>query len=340
MAGSTTDPVTGLSPQDERLLRRSIEVSASAVANGNMPFGAILAGPGGDVLLEAENTGITGRNDLNHAETVLMNMAVTTLTPDQIAAATLYTSCEPCAMCAGAMYWGGLNRMVYGMSELDLLEITSADPDDQNMRGVGCRNIFDTGQRHIEVSGPHLVEEASAVHIAFWAAGGPQDPTLELSPQDEALLRRAIEVASRSVANGNLPFGALLADPDGNVLLEAENSDITGRSTLNHAETNLMRLAVSNLTADQIATATLYTSCEPCAMCSGSMYWGGLNRMVYGMSEHHLLDITGAHRLNPTMRGVGCRNILHSGQRRIEVSGPHLIEEASQIHHHYWSTQT
>ena len=327
-----------LNAQDERLLRRAIEVSASAVANGNMPFGAIMADPDGNVLLEAENTGITGQNTLNHAETVLMNMAVTTLMPEQIATATLYTSCEPCAMCAGAMYWGGLNRMVYGMSERDLLEIPGSDPDSQNMRGVGCRNIFDTGQRHIEVSGPHLVEEASVVHIDFYAGGGPQDPTSELSPADEALLRQAIEVATRSVANGNLPFGALLADPDGNVLLEAENSDITGKSTLNHAETNLMRMAVSELTSEQIATATLYTSCEPCAMCSGSMYWGGLNRMVYGMSEHHLLEITGAHRLNPTMRGVGCRNVLHSGQRRIEVSGPHLVEEASVIHRDYWST--
>ena len=327
-----------LSAQDAHLLRRAIEVSASAAANGNMPFGAIMADPDGNVLLEAENTGITGHNTLNHAETVLMNMAVTTLTAEQIASATLYTSCEPCAMCAGAMYWGGLNRMVYGMSELDLLEITSSDPGSQNMRGVGCRNIFDTGRRHIEVSGPHLVDEASAVHIAFHAAGGPRDPASELDPTDEALLRRAIEVASRSVANGNLPFGALLADPDGNVLLEAENSDITGKSPLNHAETNLMRTAVEALTAEQIAIATLYTSCEPCAMCSGSMYWGGLNRLVYGMSEHHLLEITGAHRLNPTMRGVGCRNVLHSGQRRIEVSGPHLVEEASVIHRDYWST--
>ena len=161
--------VSRLSAQDERLLRRAIEVSLSAVANGNMPFGAIIADPDGNVLLEAENTGITGRNTLNHAETVLMNMAVTTLTPAQIASATLYTSCEPCAMCAGAMYWGGLNRMVYGMSERDLLEIPGSDPDSQNMRGVGCRNIFDTGQRHIEVSGPHLVEEASAVHRRYWS---------------------------------------------------------------------------------------------------------------------------------------------------------------------------
>ena len=320
-----------LSAQDEGLLRGAIEVSARSVANGNMPFGALMADAAGNVLLEAENTGITGKNTLNHAETNLMNMAVTTLSPHQIASATLYTSCEPCAMCSGAMYWGGLNRMVYGMGELDLLEITGEDPSTATMRGVGCRNILQSGQRDIEVSGPHLVEEASAVHIGFY-------DRLRLSAQDERLLRRAIEVSARSFANGNLPFGALLADPDGNVLLEAENSDITGKSPLNHAETNLMRLAVEKLTPDQIATATLYTSCEPCAMCSGSMYWGGLNRLVYGMSEADLLVYTGGHRLNPTMTGVGSRAVLQSGHRDVEVSGPHMIDEAAVMHRTYWTS--
>ena len=328
--------MTELTTLDERLLRRAIRLSASAMNHGNMPFGALLADPEGTVLLEAENTGITGMNTLNHAETNLMNMAVTTLERKQISSATLYTSCEPCAMCAGAMYWGGINRMIYGMSELDLLAITGSNPGSEDMRGVGCRNIFDSGQRKVEVSGPHLVEEAGAVHIDFYAAGGPPPATRPLSPMDLALLRRAIKVAERSVANGNLPFGALLADPEGNVLLEGENSDITGKSPLNHAETNLMRLAVKVLTPEQIASATFYTSCEPCAMCSGSMYWGGINRMVYGMSEHHLLEYTGAHKLNPTMTGVGCRSVLHSGDRTIKVSGPHLIEECSEIHRTYW----
>ena len=287
-----------------------------------MPFGAVMADPNGNILLEAENTGITGKNTLNHAETILMNMAVTTLTPEQIATATLYTSCEPCAMCSGAMYWGGLNRMVYGMSE--------PGPAGDHRRRSPYRNDARSGMpQHpqqrtapIEVSGPHLVEEASAVHVDFYAAGPSGGRMSELSEQDERLLRRAIDVATRSVANGNLPFGGLLADPESNILLEAENSDITGKSPLNHAETNLMRMAVETLTPEQIATATLYTSCEPCAMCSGAMYWGGLNRMVYGMSEHALLEYTGADPLNPTMRGVGCREVLNSGQRHIEVSDP------------------
>jgi len=338
----TDSGLTPLSPLDEQLLRRAIALSARAASKGNMAFGALLADPDGNVLLEAENTTFTEQNALRHAETNLVESAVASLTPEQIATATLYTSCEPCAMCAGAMYWGGLNRMIYAMSEQDLLDITGINDHCPTMRGVGCRNVLETGQRDIEVSGPHLVEEACAVQHDYFGTS-PEDRDLSdatsgLSPLDERLLRHAIGVATRSVANGNLPFGALLADPAGNVLLEAENSDITGKSPLNHAETNLMRLAVERLTPEQTATATLYTSCEPCAMCSGSMYWGGLNRLVYGMSEHHLLEYTGANPLNPTMRGVGCREVLNSGQRRIAVSGPHLVEEASAIHQGYWSS--
>ena len=162
--------MTELSAVDERLLRRAVELSAQAVANGNMPFGALLADPDGGVLLEAENTSLTGRNPLNHAETNLVNLAVMNLAPEQIASASLYTSCEPCAMCSGAMYWGGINRMVYGMSELDLLEITGDNPLNATMKGVGCRNVFNSGAREVEVSGPHLVEEAAAVQRAYWPA--------------------------------------------------------------------------------------------------------------------------------------------------------------------------
>ena len=85
----------------------------------------------------------------------------------------------------------------------------------------------------------------------------------ELSARDEALLRKAIEVSARSVRSGNMPFGAVLADPDGSILLEAENTSLTGRNPLNHAETNLVNMAVMNLEPEQIASATLYTSCEP-----------------------------------------------------------------------------
>ncbi len=159
----------------------------------------------------------------------------------------------------------------------------------------------------------------------------------ELSEQDATLLRRAIRLSERAVENGNLPFGALLADAGGNILLEAENTGVTERNTLNHAETNLMNLAVTTLDLPHIAAATLYTSCEPCAMCSGAMYWGGINRMVYGLSEHQLLEYTGDHPDNKTMMGVGAETILNSGQRQVEVSGPHLVEEAARVQKGFWT---
>ena len=160
----------------------------------------------------------------------------------------------------------------------------------------------------------------------------------ELSTQDERLLRRAIELSASAAKKGNMAFGALLADPDGKVLLEAENTTFTEENALRHAETNLVEEAVASLTPEQIAGATLYTSCEPCAMCAGAMYWGGISRMFYAMSEHDLLDITGTNEHCPTMRGVGCRNILETGQRHIEVSGPHLVEEACAVQHSYFGT--
>lgn len=123
------------------------------------------------------------------------------------------------------------------------------------------------------------------------------------------------------------------------MLLEAENTTLTERNALRHAETNLVERVVASLTPDQIASATLHTNCEPCAMCACATYWGGLTRMIYAMSEQDLLDITEINDHCPTMRGVGCRNILETGQRDIEVSGPHLVEEASAVQHSYFGTR-
>ena len=160
-----------------------------------------------------------------------------------------------------------------------------------------------------------------------------------LSLQDERLLRRAIQLSASASDKGNMAFGALLADPEGNILLEAENTTFTERNPLRHAETNLVNMAVANLTTRQIGAATLYTSCEPCAMCSGAMYWGGITRTVYAMSEHDLLAITGVNEHCPTMRGVGCRSILQSGQHDIQVSGPHLVEEACAVQLEYFAAR-
>lgn len=150
---------------------------------------------------------------------------------------------------------------------------------------------------------------------------------------DLRLLRQAIDVAHRAREHGNHPFGALLADEQGNVLLEAENTVITDHDCTGHAELNLMRLASRRYEFDELTRCTLYTSTEPCPMCAGSIFWGGVGRVVYALSEDGLYAMTGN---SPHKLPVGCREVLAHGARPIEVLGPTLEEEARKVHDGFW----
>ena len=156
------------------------------------------------------------------------------------------------------------------------------------------------------------------------------------NPDRQTLLRLVIAVSRRSRENGNHPFGALLADADGQVLLEAENSVVTTSDITGHAETNLVREASQRLSSDVIARSTMYASTEPCAMCAGALYWSGIGRLVYAMSEADLLAVTGDHPENPTLR-LDCRTVFDAGQRDIEVIGPALPAEAMAEHDGFWT---
>jgi len=151
---------------------------------------------------------------------------------------------------------------------------------------------------------------------------------------DVTLLRRAIDIAYRAREHGNHPFGALLAGEYGNVLLEAENTVITEHDCTGHAELNLMRLASRQYTFDELSHYTLYTSTEPCPMCSGAIFWGGVGRVVYALSEAGLYVLTGD---TPHKLPMGCREVLAHGARPIEVHGPMLEEEARSGHEGFWA---
>ncbi|MGW4242038.1 nucleoside deaminase [Nocardia sp. NPDC004722] len=157
------------------------------------------------------------------------------------------------------------------------------------------------------------------------------------SERDLENLRAAIALARRSREHGNHPFGALLAGPDGEALLEAENTVTTDRDATGHAETNLVRLATASYDPDFLRTCTLITSTEPCAMCSGAIYWGNIGRVVYALGEDQLLALTGADPENPTM-SLPCRVVFAAGQRELPVVGPIDIPEAVTVHEGFWTT--
>ncbi len=151
----------------------------------------------------------------------------------------------------------------------------------------------------------------------------------------EALLRLTFDIAREAREAGNHPFGAILVGPDGSVLLRAGNAHGQAGDRTGHAERVLMTEASVTWPASFLATCTMYTSAEPCAMCAGAAYWAGVGRVVYGLTEHDLKQLIGPHPENLTM-DLPCRVVLGAGQRPIEVIGPLLEEEARAVHAGFW----
>ena len=151
---------------------------------------------------------------------------------------------------------------------------------------------------------------------------------------DEPHLRRAIELARASRARGNHPFGSLLVDADGAVVLEAENSVVTERDVTGHAELNLVRAAGARLDARALGDHTLYTSTEPCAMCAGAIYWSGIGRVVFALSSATFLARVQAE--GGASLDISCRDVFSRGGRTVDVGGPYLEDEAWDVHDGFW----
>ncbi|MDQ0456842.1 nucleoside deaminase [Rhizobium paknamense] len=156
-----------------------------------------------------------------------------------------------------------------------------------------------------------------------------------MSDRETHLLRRCFELAKAAQAHGNMPFGALLAGPDGEVLIERENGYYPDRDATAHAERLVATEASKAYCEPYLATCTLYSSAEPCAMCAGAIYWTGIGRVVYGLSETRLRQMTGDHPDNPTM-DMPCRAVFAAGQKTITVEGPCLEDEAAVLHQGAW----
>jgi tRNA(Arg) A34 adenosine deaminase TadA len=158
---------------------------------------------------------------------------------------------------------------------------------------------------------------------------------MSLGSVDEGHLLRAIELARRSRENGNHPFGSLLVDTSGDVVLEAENTVVTGQDVTGHAELNLVRAASKEFDVESLRMSTLYASTEPCAMCSGAIYWSGIGRVVYALSSEQLMGIVKDDSGSSTL-ALSCREVFARGGRNIEVSGPHVAEQAATVHKGFW----
>jgi len=161
----------------------------------------------------------------------------------------------------------------------------------------------------------------------------------KVTQRDIELMYETARVATESRAGGNHPFGAILADKDGNILLEQENEVVTEHNDCGHAETALLIRASKKYSREFLSTCTLYTTIEPCAMCTGALYWANVGRLVYSLSEEMLLELTGSNPENPTF-SLPSREVIDRGQKEIEVVGPIDDKELSariiQDHIGFW----
>jgi len=148
-------------------------------------------------------------------------------------------------------------------------------------------------------------------------------------PKHEKYITRTYELAESAQQKGNHPFGALLVIDD-EIVLTAENTVITDNDVTRHAELNLVSKATQKFDPEILAESILYTSTEPCAMCTGSIFWAGISTIVYGCSAGKLGEIAGGSFVVPS------RELLKYGNRKMEVVGPILEEIGAEIHQRFW----
>lgn len=166
--------------------------------------------------------------------------------------------------------------------------------------------------------------------------------TAQVSSGDKPFIEAVLSLVDESVAAGRHPFAALVVAADGQVLAKAINGSAPpdGIPT-QHAELQAAaeshRVCPPLSRASVLAGSTLYTSVEPCAMCAGAIYWCGIGRVVYLLSEEDLRGCTGDHPENPTL-DLPCRLVFDAGPRAVHVVGPipEFREAALKAHLTFW----
>ncbi|MFT4103099.1 MAG: nucleoside deaminase [Burkholderiaceae bacterium] len=159
-----------LSERDERYLRHAIHLADRARARGShRPFGAVIVSPRDEILGEAVNTNAETGDCTAHAETSAIRLVSPLHSREALARATLYSSAEPCVMCAGAIFWSNIGRVVYGI-DAERLRVFRGERQDQRDAELSCRDVFRASPHPIECIGPALIDEASASHAGAWNA--------------------------------------------------------------------------------------------------------------------------------------------------------------------------
>lgn len=156
-----------LSARDGGYLRQAIDWSRTARERGNRPFGAVIVSAAGDLLAEAYCNTTETADCTGHAETNAVRLASPHVSREVLATSTLYSSGEPCVMCAGAIFWANIGRVVFGIDAVSLRTFRG-ELAVQRDAELSCRDVFAASPHPIECVGPALLAESRAPHVGFW----------------------------------------------------------------------------------------------------------------------------------------------------------------------------
>jgi tRNA(Arg) A34 adenosine deaminase TadA len=157
----------------------------------------------------------------------------------------------------------------------------------------------------------------------------------EVTDVDRALLRRAFRLAEDAVEQGDRPFAAIIVDAEGRVRAEATSVQRRTGDVTAHAEVMAIRASCRDMSREDYAAATIYSSAEPCAMCAGAIYWANIGRLVFGITEGRLRGLRNTSMKNAALR-MTCTEVLASGAHPTEVIGAVLEDEAAVAHLTFW----
>ena len=149
---------------------------------------------------------------------------------------------------------------------------------------------------------------------------------MPITDADHEPMRLAIEASREAVAEGNMPFGATLVSPEGALLWTARNNQVTRGDCTGHAELVLVREATAKLGAEALRGGTVYASGEPCAMCSGAMFWAGIRRVVFAASQQDIIDALGGEQLP-----IRSAQVYAGASPAVQVDGPLLGSSAIEV---------
>ena len=147
-----------------------------------------------------------------------------------------------------------------------------------------------------------------------------------LEPDELVAMRLAIAASREALDAGNMPYGATLVSADGKILQVAGNTQVTSGDGMAHAEVVAVREASARFGPEAVRGSTVYASGEPCAMCSGLLFWAGVERVVYGATNPQMSALFGGESLP-----IRCVDVVAGASPAMRVDGPVLEDEVMAV---------